>query len=117
MPWPPTWAEWASSRATTPRILHNNALINLHSLHAAVLNGVSRYFSRSSACVYPEYRQLDEDIRSAPGRRCLPRGTPRMPTAGRSSSRSCSVDTIRADHEIETRVLRFHNVYGPLGSV
>src|SRR5207245_3879229 len=41
------------------QILHNNSLINLHSLDAARVNGVQRYLYTSSACVYPEYRQLD----------------------------------------------------------
>ena len=36
-------------------ILHNNALINLHTLEAARINGVQRYLYSSSACIYPEY--------------------------------------------------------------
>ena len=36
-------------------ILHNNALINIHTLEAARKNGVKRYLYTSSACVYPEY--------------------------------------------------------------
>ncbi len=43
-------------------ILRNNSLINLHTLEAARINGVSRYLYTSSACVYPEYRQLETDI-------------------------------------------------------
>src|SRR5882762_5406459 len=37
------------------QILHNNALINMHTLEAARSNGVRRYLYTSSACVYPEY--------------------------------------------------------------
>src|SRR5579871_2035236 len=44
------------------RILHNNSLINLHTLEAARQNGVCRYLFTSSACVYPEYRQQRTDI-------------------------------------------------------
>src|ERR1700687_5452318 len=43
-------------------ILHNNSLINLHTLDAARENGVGRYLYTSSACVYPEYRQLDANV-------------------------------------------------------
>ena len=43
-------------------ILHNNVLINTHTLEAARQNGVSRYLYTSSACVYPEYRQTDADV-------------------------------------------------------
>ena len=40
-------------------ILRNNALINIHTLEAARMNGVSRYLFRSSACVYPDDLQAD----------------------------------------------------------
>src|SRR5437762_6094212 len=40
-------------------ILHNNALINFHTIEAARLNGVQRYLYTSSACIYPDYRQKD----------------------------------------------------------
>ena len=38
-------------------ILYNNSLINLHTLEAARVNGVSRYLYTSSACIYPEHLQ------------------------------------------------------------
>ena len=44
------------------RILHDNALINLNTLEAARQNGVTRYLFASSACVYPEYRQIDTSV-------------------------------------------------------
>src|SRR5437899_13041886 len=44
------------------QILHNNSLINLHTLEAARTNGVQRYLYTSSACVYPEYKQMDTDV-------------------------------------------------------
>ena len=43
-------------------ILHNNVLINTHTLEAARRNGVRRYLYTSSACVYPEYRQMETDV-------------------------------------------------------
>src|SRR5688500_11601320 len=44
----------SSNHAT---ILYNNATINLNTIEAARINGVSRYFYSSSACIYPEYKQ------------------------------------------------------------
>ncbi|MEM5774949.1 MAG: NAD-dependent epimerase/dehydratase family protein, partial [Anaerolineaceae bacterium] len=44
------------------QILHNNTLINIHTLEAARQNGVKRYLYTSSACVYPEYLQEKVDI-------------------------------------------------------
>ncbi|HMA05545.1 MAG TPA: NAD-dependent epimerase/dehydratase family protein, partial [Methanomicrobiales archaeon] len=43
-------------------ILHNNSLINTHTLEAARINGVKRYFYTSSACVYPEYKQTEAKV-------------------------------------------------------
>ena len=48
--------------ANHARILHNNALINIHTLEAARLRCVKKYLYSSSACVYPEYRQDDVDV-------------------------------------------------------
>jgi nucleoside-diphosphate-sugar epimerase len=44
------------------QILHNNLLISTHTLEAARQNGVSRYLYTSSACIYPEYRQIDVNV-------------------------------------------------------
>src|SRR5438552_2701434 len=44
------------------QILHNNSLINLHTLEAARQNGAGRYLYTSSACVYPEYRQMEANV-------------------------------------------------------
>ena len=43
-------------------ILYNNALINFLSIEAARKNQVRRYLYTSSACVYPEYRQLEAKV-------------------------------------------------------
>src|SRR4051794_6486840 len=45
-------------------ILHNNALINLHTLEAAHQAGVKRYLYSSSACIYPDYLQTSTDVRA-----------------------------------------------------
>ena len=44
------------------QILHNNALINIHSLEAARISGVQRYLYTSSACIYPESKQMDVNV-------------------------------------------------------
>ncbi len=49
------------------QILHNNALINIHTLDAARENGVRRYLFASSACVYPEGLQERTDVDSPQG--------------------------------------------------
>jgi len=44
------------------QILYNISLINLHTLQAALIHGVKRYFYTSSACVYPECRQMVANV-------------------------------------------------------
>src|SRR5207302_102778 len=97
------------------QILHNNALINLHTLDAARVNGASRYLFASSACVYPEYRQLDADVtplREVDAYPAQPQdayGWEKLMT-----ERVCT--HYREDYGLETRIVRFHNIFGPLGT-
>src|SRR5690349_9840355 len=50
--------------ANHAHILHNNLLIDLNTVESARANGVTRLFYSSSACIYPEYRQMETDISS-----------------------------------------------------
>lgn len=97
------------------QILHNNALINLHTLEAAQLNGVSRYFYSSSACIYPEYKQLDADIAPLKEEDAYP-AEPQDAYGWEKlvSERACLY--YREQYGIETRIARFHNIFGPLGT-
>jgi GDP-D-mannose 3', 5'-epimerase len=96
-------------------ILHNNALINLNTLEAAKVNGVSRYLYTSSACVYPEYKQTDADVTALREDDAYPAqpqdayGWEKLIT-----ERLCT--HYREDFGIETRIVRFHNIFGPLGT-
>lgn len=97
------------------RILHNNALINLHTIHASLLTGVSRYFYSSSACVYPEFLQLEEDVVPLREADAFP-AAPQDAYGWEKLFTELLCDYYTRDHGLETRVLRFHNVYGPLGT-
>ena len=92
-----------------------SVLINTNLLLASKNAQVSRYFFASSACVYPDYRQMDSDI---PGLR-EEDAYPAMPEDGYGweklfSERLCR--HYREDFGLETRIARFHNVYGPEGT-
>jgi GDP-D-mannose 3', 5'-epimerase len=97
------------------RILYNNTLINYHMLEAARQHGVTRYFYSSSACIYPEYRQMIEQIPPLKEEDAYPAdpqdayGWEKLVT-----ERLCT--HYREDYGMETRIARFHNVYGPFGS-
>src|SRR5688500_14750320 len=43
-------------------ISRNNILINTYMLEASQINGASRYFYSSSACIYPMYKQTSADV-------------------------------------------------------
>ncbi len=92
-----------------------SVLINTNLLLASKNAKVSRYFFASSACVYPDYRQMDSAI---PGLK-EEDAYPAMPEDGYGweklfSERLCR--HYREDYGLETRIARFHNVYGPEGT-
>jgi GDP-D-mannose 3', 5'-epimerase len=97
------------------QILHNNALINIHTLEAARENSVKRYLYTSSACVYPEYRQLETNVTALKEEDAYPAepqdayGWEKLVT-----ERLCL--HYREDYGMETRIVRFHNIFGPQGS-
>lgn len=96
-------------------ILHNNSLINLHTLDAAHENGVKRYLYASSACVYPEYKQTRTDVVPLKEEDAYPAqpqdayGWEKLIT-----ERLCT--HYREDYGLQTRIVRFHNIFGPLGT-
>jgi GDP-D-mannose 3', 5'-epimerase len=101
--------------ANHARILHNNSLMNIHTLEAARLNKVQRYFYSSSACVYPEYLQLNEDVRPLREEDAYP-AAPQDAYGWEKLLTERLCIHYRDDYGMETRILRFHNVFGPLGT-
>jgi nucleoside-diphosphate-sugar epimerase len=96
-------------------ILYNNALINFHTLEAARVHGVKRYLYTSSACIYPEYKQLDPNVTPLKEEDAYPA----MPQDAYGwekliTERLCA--HYREDYKMETRIVRFHNIFGPLGT-
>lgn len=102
----------SSNHAT---ILRNNALINLHTLDAARVNGIERYLYTSSACIYPDHLQLDADLAPLKEEDAYP-ANPQDAYGWEKlvSERLCEYYV--EEFGIETRVVRFHNIYGPLGT-
>ena len=96
-------------------ILRNNALINIHTLEAAHMNGVRRYLFSSSACVYPERLQTSADVTPLREEDAYPAG-PQDAYGWEKllAERLCQAYT--GEFGLETRVVRFHNIYGPNGT-
>lgn len=92
-----------------------SVLINTHMLGAALEAGVRRFFYASSACVYAADKQVRPDVAALREEDAYPA----MPEDGYGweklfSERMCR--HFREDFGLETRVARFHNVYGPNGT-
>ncbi len=89
-----------------------SVLINTHMLQAAKEAGVNNFFYASSACVYNADKQKDSNVTALKEEDAYPA----MPEDGYGweklfSERMCR--HFREDYEMNTRVARFHNVYGP----
>jgi GDP-D-mannose 3', 5'-epimerase len=101
--------------ADRAKVLRNNTLMDVHILEAARLNNVRQFLFSSSACVYPQHLQdrstfqpLREDV-----------AWPADPQEGNGLQKLYMEKLCQyyaQDFGLETRVVRFHNIYGPLGS-
>lgn len=96
-------------------VMHDNVLINTHMLEASRLNEVQRLLYTSSACVYPQYLQNEADVTPLKEEDAYPAdaedgyGWEKLWT-----ERLCRHYT--EDYDLPTRVVRFHNIYGPVGT-
>jgi GDP-D-mannose 3',5'-epimerase len=96
-------------------IVRDNTLINHHTIEAARVNGVGRFLFTSSACVYPGYLQKNPEVTPLREEDAYPAdaedgyGWEKL-----YMERTCR--HYREDFGLETRIVRFHNIYGPLGT-
>jgi len=96
-------------------IMHNSGLININMVEACRVSKAKKIFYSSSACVYPEYNQLD----------------PQNPKCTESSAYPAAPDTeygweklfserlylaYARDYGMDVRIARFHNIFGPEGT-
>lgn len=97
------------------QILYNNSLINLHTLEAAKTNGVKRYLYTSSACVYPEYLQEDANVTPLKEEDAYP-AAPQDAYGWEKLISEILCHHYKNDYGIETRTVRFHNIFGEKGT-
>ncbi len=96
-------------------IMHDNVLINVHMLEAARVAGVHRFLFTSSACVYPQYLQRKADVAPLKEEDAYPAD----PEDGYGWEKLFTERQCRhyaEDYGLDTRIVRFHNIYGPLGT-
>jgi len=96
-------------------IARNNILINSHMLEASRINGIGKFLFSSSACVYAQSKQRDAAVQPLKEEDAYPAD----PEPGYGWEKLFTEELCRyyrQDYGFETRIVRFHNVYGPLGT-
>jgi len=96
-------------------IMHNSALINLNMLEACYKRNIKRIFYSSSACIYPEYNQKDPDNPNCEENSAYPAN----PDSEYGWEKLFSERLYFAFHknfEMEIRIARYHNIFGPEGT-
>ena len=96
-------------------ISRNNILINAHMLESSRHNGVKRFLFSSSACVYAQYKQRTPDVTPLKEEDAYP-ADPEPGYGWEKLYTEKLCEYYAHDYGFETRTVRFHNVYGPLGT-
>lgn len=96
-------------------VMHNSALINLNVAKESTLKKVKKVFYSSSACMYPEYNQLDPENPN-----CIESSAyPANPDSEYGWEKLFSERLFLAfnrNYKLNTRIARFHNIFGPQGT-
>ena len=96
-------------------VMHNSALINLNTLQLGVEAGVKRFFYSSSACIYPEFNQMDPDNPICTESSAYPAGPDSEYGWEKLFSERLYLSYMR-NYGVQVRVGRFHNIFGPDGT-
>lgn len=93
----------------------NNILINVNMLEAARLAEVQRYLYTSSACIYPQHLQTSADVTPLKEADAVP-AAPEKGYGWEKLFAEEMTTYYAEDHGLDVRIVRFHNIYGPLGT-
>jgi nucleoside-diphosphate-sugar epimerase len=96
-------------------VMYNSATINLNILEEGRKAGVKRFFYSSSACIYPEYNQLDPDNPKCSEESAYP-AAPDSEYGWEKLFSERLYLAYQRNHGLEVHVARFHNIFGPHGT-
>jgi GDP-D-mannose 3', 5'-epimerase len=96
-------------------VMHNSALINLNVVHEATKTNVKRVFYSSSACMYPEHNQLDPDNPNCEESSAYP-ANPDSEYGWEKLFSERLFLAFNRNYNLDVRVARFHNIFGPQGT-
>ena len=100
----------SANHATLTR---NNVLINANALDASQRAGIQRYLYTSSACVYPSFKQDNEDLTPLKESDAIP-ADPEKGYGWEKLFAEQLVTYYEEDYGLDVRIVRLHNIYGPL---
>jgi GDP-D-mannose 3',5'-epimerase len=95
-------------------VMRNSATINLNILEFGAKSGVEKFFYSSSACIYPEYNQLDPDNPKCSEDSAYP-AAPDSEYGWEKLFSERLYFAYQRNCGIQVRVARFHNIFGPEG--
>lgn len=96
-------------------ILHDNLLININTIEAARRQGVKHYLFTSSACVYPEFKQMNADVSPLKETDAWPA----QPQDAYGLEKLTTEELVRHysdEYGMDRRIVRFHNIFGERGT-
>ena len=96
-------------------VMHNSATINLNVAEASRLNKVGKLFYSSSACIYPEYNQVDPDNPKCSEDSAYP-AAPDSEYGWEKLFSERLYGAYMRNHGLPVRIARFHNIFGPEGT-
>ncbi len=96
-------------------VMHNSSMINLNIIDEATKAKVSKIFYSSSACIYPEYNQLDPDNPNCTESSAYP-AAPDSEYGWEKLFSERLYLSYQRNHGIDVKIARFHNIFGPLGT-
>lgn len=96
-------------------VMHNSAMINLNVAFEASKHQVKRIFYSSSACMYPEHNQLDADHPNCEESSAYP-ANPDSEYGWEKLFSERLFLAFNRNYDLDVRVARFHNIFGPMGT-
>jgi len=98
-----------------PQIVHDNAIININLLQRSSELKIGKVFFSSSACVYPEEKQMSVVNKGLKEEDAYP-ASPDTAYGWEKIFSEQACLSYNKELGLETRIARFHNIYGPNGS-
>jgi nucleoside-diphosphate-sugar epimerase len=96
-------------------VMHNSASINLNVAYECVRKKIKKVFYSSSACIYPEYNQLDPDNPNCEESSAYP-ANPDSEYGWEKLFSERLYLSFHRNYGLNVRIVRFHNIFGPQGT-